>query len=48
MTFFSCENAEIYSSEQNPIVVRLKLADSKTAYIYSDATGNVTGRVDYS
>ena len=38
--------AEVYSTNDNPVTIRLTLKDGRTAYLYSKADGTVFGRMD--
>lgn len=38
--------AEVYSTNDNPVTIRLTLEDGRTAYLYSKADGTVFGRMD--
>ena len=38
--------AEVYSTDDNPVTIRLTLENGRTAYLYSKADGTVFGRMD--
>lgn len=40
------KEAEVFSTDTNPVVIRLTLSDGRKAFMYTDKEGNVSGRVD--
>lgn len=38
--------AEVYSTNDNPVTIRLTLEDGRTAYLYTKTDGTAFGRVD--